>query len=84
MPSACCAVDCTNRNTPESGLVFYRIPKRNVKQRELWLKAIKRENWSGNKLSSAKLCSAHFISGKFCCWVYCFLLFFAVLPPKKL
>lgn len=56
---------CTNRSTPESGLVFYRIPKRNVKQREL-LKAIKRENWFGNKLLSAKQCSTHFISGKFC------------------
>ena len=31
MPSACCAVGCTNRNTPESGLVFYRIPKKNGK-----------------------------------------------------
>ena len=69
MPSACCAVGCTNRNTPESGLVFYRIPKKNEKQRELWLKAIKRENWSGNKVLRAKLCSAHFISSKFHSWI---------------
>lgn len=67
MPSSCCAVNCTNRkksgSSQSSTLTFYRIPN-NEKRRQLWIAAIKRQSWSETSISNARVCSAHFISGK--------------------
>ena len=66
MPSACCAVGCTNRKTKDSSLVFYRIPsKQNLERRKKWVNAVGRKDWSEEQIDNARLCSMHFISGKF-------------------
>ena len=67
MPS-CCVVGCQNRSTKIKGLNFYRIPsgKRpfNANRRRLWLQAIKRVDWTEDIIKNARICGAHFISGK--------------------
>jgi len=66
MPSACCAVGCTNRKSGDTNLLFYRIPsKKNPERRLQWINAVGRKDWSEEKINNARLCSAHFISGKF-------------------
>ena len=68
MPDVCCAVGCTNRRKSGGAISFYRIPNGNnpidVKRRNLWLNAIKRDKWQPNMIANARLCSEHFISGK--------------------
>ena len=67
MPS-CCAVGCANRSTSNLELTFYRIPGGahpfQQNRRRLWLRAISRDKWSETEIKNARLCSAHFISGK--------------------
>ena len=63
MPDSCCAVGCTNRRNKNNQLEYYRIPRREEKQK-LWLRAIKRDNWSAKEIANARICSAHFNSGK--------------------
>lgn len=66
MPDSCCAPNCTNRKTPGDDLRFYKIPGlKRLQVRERWLQAIRRDNWSENQIKNAKICSAHFISGKY-------------------
>lgn len=64
MPDSCCALGCSNRRSTKSHLSFYRIPKA-FGRRQLWLAAINRPNWSARKISNARLCSQHFITGTF-------------------
>ena len=65
MPSSCCAVNCSNRSSTTSELSFYRIPgTKQTQKRLLWLNAIKREEWPEELIENARICSAHFISGK--------------------
>ncbi|XP_056301526.1 uncharacterized protein LOC130213768 isoform X2 [Danio aesculapii] len=65
---SCCAVGCQNRLSYNKKLKFYRIPSArtafNANRRRLWLAAIKRVDWSEEKIKNARLCSAHFISGE--------------------
>ena len=66
MPNACCAVGCTNRKGGSSNLIFYRIPpKKYSERREKWINAIGRKDWPEKKINNARLCSSHFISGKY-------------------
>ncbi|XP_030008992.1 myeloid zinc finger 1-like isoform X3 [Sphaeramia orbicularis] len=68
MPSSCCAVGCQNRKSTQKDLIFYRIPAGkhpfHKNRRKLWLQALRREDWSEEELKNARLCSAHFRSGK--------------------
>lgn len=72
MPDTCCAVGCTHRREGvNKTLTFYNIPSRKTpfekKRREDWIQAIKRadwDRWSYDQISKAKICAAHFISGK--------------------
>lgn len=65
MGSSCCAVGCTNRTPKRKDLKYYRIPKHPKTRRDKWKAAIKREDWSEEKIDNARLCSEHFITGKF-------------------
>ena len=66
MPNSCCAVGCTNRKSRRPDLLFYSFPtvKENVNQRKLWINAIKRKDWQEEQINRARICSAHFISGR--------------------
>ena len=63
MGSSCCAVGCQNRTPKRKDLAYYRIPKLKIR-RQKWLAAIKREDWSEEKIENARLCSEHFITDK--------------------
>ncbi|GBM01114.1 DNA transposase THAP9 [Araneus ventricosus] len=55
---SCVAFNCTNRCSKKiPGLTFHSFPK-NETRRQLWVKAVRRENWEPSKFS--KLCSKHF------------------------
>ncbi|KAJ8345058.1 hypothetical protein SKAU_G00292510 [Synaphobranchus kaupii] len=64
----CCVVGCQNRPDPASNLHFYRIPVGShpfqKRRRQLWLQAIKTVDWTEDFIKNARICSAHFISGK--------------------
>ncbi|XP_047131796.1 THAP domain-containing protein 7-like [Hydra vulgaris] len=69
MPDVCCAFGCSNRrSTQNKGLSFYRIPtmetERKSQLRLKWIAAIRREKWSETAIKSARICSAHFVTGK--------------------
>lgn len=76
MPVFCCVVGCSSRMGRDD-VRFFRLPHaRNFKhatvinkltkeRRENWLAAIKRADWTDTKLKYARVCSKHFISGKF-------------------
>ena len=76
MPDNCCAVGCSNVRTNYNDIKrsFYRIPdKKQVEKRKLWLLAIQRKNWSEKSIECARLCSDHFISGKYLqIFLFCF------------
>ena len=67
-----CAIGCQNsrkknkEGVSKKNFKFYRIPKakKNKKQRELWIKNIKRADWPERKINNARICSDHFISGR--------------------
>ncbi|KAE8281076.1 hypothetical protein D5F01_LYC21658 [Larimichthys crocea] len=70
---SCCATGCRNRYANAEGLHFYRIPSAvtpfDAERRRLWLEAINREDWtdefsSYDAIRNARICSAHFVSGK--------------------
>ncbi|GBN06109.1 hypothetical protein AVEN_99795-1 [Araneus ventricosus] len=55
---SCVAFNCTNRCSKKiPGLTFHSFPKDETR-RQLWVKAVRRENWESSKFS--KLCSIHF------------------------
>ena len=64
----CCAVDCHNctyRDGPR-GVKFFRFP-RDPKIKERWIKQVNRKKLNGSPWSpgsNARLCSEHFVSGK--------------------
>ena len=64
----CCAVDCHNNTVTHQGVVgFFRFPKKNQEQRELWIKAVKRVNPDGSKWlpsEHSRICSDHFVNGE--------------------
>ena len=69
MPVSCCAIGCENRKNPRSSkedtdqnkVAFYRIPA-DPNTRRLWLAAINRKDFHPSQYT--RLCSKHFISGK--------------------
>ncbi|KAJ8290531.1 hypothetical protein GJAV_G00014090 [Gymnothorax javanicus] len=61
--SSCCVFGCQNRKSKNSDLKFYRIPA-TASQRQLWLNAIRRRDWTETIIKNAHVCSAHFISGE--------------------
>uniref|UniRef100_A0A8C6WY87 THAP domain-containing protein 1 n=1 Tax=Neogobius melanostomus TaxID=47308 RepID=A0A8C6WY87_9GOBI len=61
MPSACCAMGCTNALSQKKGLAFYKFPKDPVR-RQKWITAIRRDHRTPT--AESKLCSEHFVSGK--------------------
>ena len=49
-----------------SDIRIYRILGKKMKDGQtLWLNAIRRDKWSNPQISNARLCSKHFISGRF-------------------
>ena len=64
MPNSCFAPGCSNRKSTDNKLLFYRLPK-DERRRKLWLNAIKRDKVNDALLVNARLCSHHFIGGKF-------------------
>ncbi|XP_060760149.1 zinc finger protein 845-like isoform X2 [Neoarius graeffei] len=67
MPS-CYVVGCKNRSKTRPDLIYYRIPAGShsfhQNRRRLWLRAINRVNWTETQIKNARVCSAHFISGR--------------------
>ena len=56
----CCAPGCSNSRKRRGDVKFYRIPK-DIKRRRVWLKRIRRKNFSPTV--NTRLCSEHFIGG---------------------
>lgn len=91
MPTTCAVKGCKNRTTDKT-LSFYRFPKlkknaasdiQNLseKQRDAWLKSLKRYDIANKNVDVMRICSTHFISGKDlynlsvkCIFVYIFVL----------
>ena len=65
MPDSCSAFGCTNRRSSTS-LQFYRIPsgKQYPERGIKWVTAMRREKWPAEKINNARMCSAHFVTGK--------------------
>ena len=65
MPDSCAAFGCTNRRSNTS-LQFYRMPsgKRYPERRIKWVTTMRREKWPVEKINNARICSAHFVTGK--------------------
>ncbi|XP_021342824.1 THAP domain-containing protein 4-like [Mizuhopecten yessoensis] len=57
----CCVIGCTNRFDKKDPKSFYRIPKKPVSRRKLWISAIKRDNWEPT--DNDRVCFRHFITG---------------------
>ena len=75
MVYSCCAYGCTNRYG-RVGKRFFSFPK-DKKQRDKWIAAIKRENWTPTPHS--KVCSDHFVSGNYACYYYNYIIPFNFL-----
>lgn len=64
----CCVVGCQNSSVKApKGVSFHRFPARNEEQRELWIKALKRQTVDGSNWkpgSSDRICSDHFYDKK--------------------
>ena len=75
--SGCCVYGCTNCYST-GGLKFYRTPTGlrpfQSNWRRLWLQAIKRVDWIEDIIKNARVCSAHFISGKVIYLAYSLIL----------
>lgn len=65
---SCCAIGCKNRHGQSKEIHFHRIPSTRTpfeeERRALWLQAINRTDWNEDTIANARICSAHFISGK--------------------
>jgi len=67
MPHHCCVVGCNHVSKNEKNLHFYRFPKKNKKQVDQWVKAVKRINSDGSRWQpsdSSRICSSHFANGE--------------------
>ncbi|XP_076088319.1 uncharacterized protein LOC143058757 [Mytilus galloprovincialis] len=64
MVLSCCVINCTSRFGQYS---FYRVPKKPLEKRKLWVEAIKREGENGSVWEPSdyeRVCSRHFITGQ--------------------
>lgn len=76
MPSFCAVVGCGSRGQRDD-VKFFRIPavvqykhklylvELSKLRRELWLDALRRADLTENKLKYLRICSKHFIGGKY-------------------
>ena len=68
MPDFSCAYGCTTKRCKGAKLSFYRIPfgtsQDSLALRQRLIAAIKRDKWTEQQIDNARICSAHFISGK--------------------
>ena len=67
MPERCSVVGCSEARGEDDGVRFFVFPKRNLEQRELWVKAIKRQSAHGDlwqPYNAAVVCSKHFLGGQ--------------------
>ncbi|XP_057310068.1 uncharacterized protein LOC130648066 [Hydractinia symbiolongicarpus] len=71
MPDSCCAIQCENRRDGSNKeLSFYRFPtnktEKTKKRRKRWIAALRRKNWPESEIQvdNARICSAHFVTGK--------------------
>ena len=69
MPDSCCVPQCSERREKGSTLSFFTIPSRekHPERRDLWIQAIKREQWPEKSIDNARICGKHFISGNKIC-----------------
>ena len=65
-----CVINCTNKQTKDSKLPFYRIPSNKTfvgaRHRRQWLKAINRSDWDAltpGRISKERLCRSDLLSG---------------------
>ena len=49
MVSSYAAFGCTNRLKKGSGISFHRFPKKGSELEKLWIRAVRRKNWSPSK-----------------------------------
>lgn len=73
MPHFCAVVGCGHRSERDK-FSYFRIPSQygpnrkmdelRLKQRNQWINVLRREDLTDNKIKNARICSAHFISGK--------------------
>ncbi|XP_061626857.1 uncharacterized protein LOC133476892 isoform X1 [Phyllopteryx taeniolatus] len=66
---ACCVLGCTNSRSIAGKLKFYRLPTAyrpfQANRRCLWLEVLQKVNGSAEELKeNARICGAHFISGR--------------------
>ena len=75
MVNYCRVIGCHNRSDRETQLQFYRLPKviknqgiecekLSEERRRLWIASLQ-QNFSGKNLENIRICSAHFVSGRF-------------------
>lgn len=77
MPTTCLVVNCSSRSNRDE-VRFFAVPAvltnrfltdkndLSVERRKLWLAALKREDLTESKLKNQKVCSKHFLLGKYC------------------
>ncbi|CAG9768032.1 unnamed protein product [Ceutorhynchus assimilis] len=65
MVASCVAYGCKNLHRAKEPLTFHSFPFKRPEILELWVKAIKRENWRPTK--SSRICGAHFLKTDFFC-----------------
>lgn len=61
MPVSCCAINCTNRFSKDSGIGFYVFPA-DSERRKRWIHAISRDKWEPK--SHDRVCGDHFVKGR--------------------
>ena len=60
----CCAKDCSSRQGKGDDVAFFKFPRRNRNQFDLWAKAVQRGSDFSPNFSSTVICSLHFVSGR--------------------
>ena len=61
MPVSCCAVNCTNRFSKNSGIGFFVFPADEARKK-LWCRAISHDKWIPKKFD--RICGEHFARGR--------------------
>ena len=63
MVTSCVAYKChrrSNQKSKDDGITFHRIPIRDKKLRDVWIKSLRRQNWEPSQTAQLYLCSEHF------------------------
>nr|XP_015836571.1 PREDICTED: uncharacterized protein LOC103313445 [Tribolium castaneum] len=74
MPNFCMVVNCGSVASRDVNIRFFRIPSiftpgkklcaLSQRRREMWIKALRREDLTDTKMKYGRICSRHFHSGK--------------------